>query len=177
MGFAIRVMRRRSKVSESALVNGSVHPSVAIQFHPVVCGCRDSALVPMEVRSLAHRGCVFVFACAWVCVCVLVGTEPRVSGKHCHSYINKPDSRDRHWVRRLLWGEGWKEGWMDGEREHCGGGNLVYWQMDFAHVRVCVLGGFALMAASWRWACACTCACIFAGPLSQFVLCGICVCR
>lgn len=23
---------------------------------------------PIEVRSLAHRGCVFLFACVWVCV-------------------------------------------------------------------------------------------------------------
>lgn len=72
--------------------------------------------MPMEVRSLAHRGCVF--ACVWVCV--LVGTRPSVSGKHCHSYINKPDRGDRHWVGRILGGEGWKKGWM--EKEHCGGG-------------------------------------------------------
>lgn len=67
--------------------------------------------MPMEVRSLAHRGCVF--ACVWVCV--LVGTRPSVSGKHCHSYINKPDRGDRQWVGRFLRGESLEEG-MDGER-------------------------------------------------------------
>ena len=65
-------MWRGSKVRESVLVNGSVHPSVALQFHPVVCGRRDSAPVPMEVRSLAHRGCVFVCVCVCVCVCMCV---------------------------------------------------------------------------------------------------------
>lgn len=91
----------------------------------VVCVWWDCVPMPMEVRSLAHRGCVFVFACVWVCVCVLVGTGPSVSGKHCHCYINKPDSGDRHWVGScffFFWGggEGWKKGWM--EKEHCGCG-------------------------------------------------------
>lgn len=65
-----------------------------------VCMWWDCVLMPMEVRSLAHRGCVF--ACVWVCV--LVGTRPSVSGKHCHSYINKPDRGDRQWVGRFLRG-------------------------------------------------------------------------
>lgn len=67
-----------------------------------VCMWWDCVPMPMEVRSLAHRGCVFVFACMWVCV--LVGTGPSVSGKHCHCYINKPDRGDRHGVGELFVG-------------------------------------------------------------------------
>lgn len=46
-------------------------------------------------------------------VCVLVGTGPSVSGKHCHSYINKPDRGDRHWVGRFFCGVrgGRRGGW------------------------------------------------------------------
>ena len=80
----------------------------------VVCGWWGCVPMPMVVRSLAYRRCVFVFVCVCVCVCVcvsvLVGTQPSVSGKHCHSYINKPDRGDRHWVSRILGGEGREEG-------------------------------------------------------------------
>ncbi len=58
---------------------------------------------------------VCVCVCMCVGVCVLVGTQPSVSGKHCHSYINKPDRGDRHWVGRFFVGWGVEEG-MDGER-------------------------------------------------------------
>lgn len=71
--------------------------------------------MPMEVRSLAHRGCVFVFACVWVCV--LVGTGPSVSGKHCHSYINRPDRGDRHWVGFCGVRGGGRDGWKKKERK------------------------------------------------------------
>lgn len=46
-------------------------------------------------------GSLWVCVCVCVCVgvCVFVGTRPSESGKHCHSYINKSDSRDRRWVK------------------------------------------------------------------------------
>lgn len=81
---------------------GAVKKTVTASFG--VCVWRDCVSMPMEVRSLARCGCVSVFACVWVCVCVLVGTRPSESGKHCHSYINKSDSRDRRWVRRACEG-------------------------------------------------------------------------
>lgn len=112
----------------------------------------------MEVRSLAQCGCVFV--CMYVGVCVCVGIRPSESGKHCHSYVNKPDSRDRPRVGRFLWGEGWKMRWM--EKDHCSGEHFLY-MTDGLCTSVCesVPGGLCSRLHYGM----CVCVCTFVGPV------------
>lgn len=43
-----------------------------------------------------------VCLCLHVCGCVLVGYWPSMSGKRCHSYINKPDRRDKAFGGQFL---------------------------------------------------------------------------
>lgn len=49
-------------------------------------------------------------------VCVSVGNGPSVSGKQCHSYINKPDRGDKHWVGRNSGDGGGRRDDGEGER-------------------------------------------------------------
>lgn len=60
----------------------------------------------MFLRQWKSGHWLTVGVCLRVCGCVLVGTGPSVSGKHCHSYINKPDRGDRHLVGRVSGGGG-----------------------------------------------------------------------
>lgn len=49
-----------------------------------------------------------------VCGCVLVENEPSMSGKQCHSYINKPDRGGRRSLGSSFErGVGSERGWME----------------------------------------------------------------
>lgn len=54
--------------------------------------------------------CMCVGVCLRVCGCVSVGYWPSMSGKRCHSYINKPDRRDRLLVGSFSWVKARKRG-------------------------------------------------------------------
>lgn len=72
--------------------------------------------MPMEVRSLAQRGCVWVFVCSWV-------RGQGRAGSSSGSYINSPDSEDGvlgSFFLHFLWVGGWRTGRVEEELGTCG---------------------------------------------------------
>lgn len=68
--FSIKCPHKDSKVRKRGGRRGSTEcpHKWSVTNTSAVCVWWDCVPTPMEVRSLAGRGCVFVFACVGVCV-------------------------------------------------------------------------------------------------------------